>query len=152
MALIPFIIAYVSFSIYDISLGKTTEGIYRQNSFYLINVNISKLLGLSDGTAFSFFSIIDIKIQMFISFAYTYHYLNWFSKTTIIGWHKKLTQKRSIFIILLWIASIALYFYDYLIGLTVLLFLSLLHVFMEFPLNIISIKSIGKSIFNPKKA
>jgi len=151
MVLVPFIIAYMSFSLFTISIGETTENIYRQNSFHLLNVNISKLLGLSDGTTFSFYRIFDVKIQMFISFAYTYHYLNWFSKTTVIGWHKKLTQKRSIFIVSLWIASVALYFYNYKIGLTLLLFLSLLHVFMEFPLNVISIKAIGNSIFNPKK-
>ncbi len=151
MVLIPFIIAYMSFSTQNIAIGETTEGIYRRNSFHLLNVNISKLLGLSDGTTFSFFRIFDVKIQIFISFAYTYHYLNWFSKTTIIGWHKMLTQKRSLLILTLWIVSVALYFYNYKIGLTLLLFLSLLHVFMEFPLNVISIKAIGNSIFNPKK-
>jgi hypothetical protein len=151
MVLIPFIIAYMSFSTHNLSIGETTNSIYRQNSFHLLNINISKLLGLSDGTTFSFFRIFDIKIQIFISFAYTYHYLNWFSKTTVIGWHKMLTQKRSILIIALWVVSVGLYFYNYKIGLTLLLFLSLLHVFMEFPLNVISIKAIGKSIFNPKK-
>ncbi|WP_046759064.1 hypothetical protein [Kordia jejudonensis] len=148
---IPFLIAFIDFSLYGFSIGETTLDIYRQNSFHWLNVNISKLLGFSDGTSFSLSNIIDVKIQIFIAFAYTYHYLNWFSKTTVIGWHKKLTQKRSLFIIGLWIVSVALYFYDYRIGLTLLLFLSLLHVFMEFPLNIISFKAIGASIFNPKK-
>lgn len=151
MIVVPFIIAYIGLSSQDIAIGTTTEGIYRQNSFHLLNVNISQLLGLSDGTTFSFYRIFDVKIQMFISFAYTYHYLNWFSKTTVIGWHQKLTQKRSLFIVSLWIASVTVYFYNYKIGLTLLLFLSLLHVFMEFPLNVISIKAIGNSIFNPKK-
>src|SRR6185369_6487797 len=27
-------------------------------------------------------------IGRFLGFAYTYHYLNWFSKTGIIGWHR----------------------------------------------------------------
>jgi len=151
MVLIPFIIAYIGFSAQNIVIGETTEDIYRQNSFHILNVNISEMLGLTDGKSFSFFRIFDIKIQMFISFAYTYHYLNWFSKTTVIGWHKMLTQKRSVLIIVLWVASISLYFYNYRIGLILLLFLSLLHVFMEFPLNVISVKAIGKSIFNPKK-
>jgi hypothetical protein len=151
MVLIPFIIAYIGFSGYRFSMDENIITIYSENSFHVLNANVSKILGLSDGTTFSLSSILDIKVQMFISFAYTYHYLNWFSKTTIIGWHKKLTQKRSLFIIILWLASVALYFYNYRIGLTLLLFLSLLHVFMEFPLNVISIKAIGNSIFNPKK-
>lgn len=148
---IPFLIAFSSFSIYGFSIGETTINIYKENSFYVLNANISKILGLTDGTTFSFTRVLDVKIQIFIAFAYTYHYLNWFSKTTVIGWHKKLTQKRSLVILVLWIVSVALYFYNYRIGLTLLLFLSLLHVFMEFPLNVISIKSIGTSIFNPKK-
>ena len=153
MILVPFIIAYlVDFSIENIAVGKQTGVIYQENSFHLININVSELLGLSDGTPFSFFNILSIKIQMFISFAYTYHYLNWFSKTTIIGWHTQLTKKRSLIITILWIASVSLYFYNYRIGLTLLLFLSFLHVFMEFPLNVISVKAIGKSIFNPNKS
>lgn len=28
-----------------------------------------------------------LALMSFISFSYTYHYLNWFSKTSIIGWH-----------------------------------------------------------------
>ena len=151
MFAIPFIIAFINFSLYGFSIGDTTTDIYNENNFHWLNMNISKLFGFSDGKSFSLSNIIDVKIQIFIAFAYTYHYLNWFSKTTVIGWHKKLTQKRSIFIIALWMISVALYFYNYRIGLALLLFLSLLHVFMEFPLNIISIKSIGTSIFNPKK-
>lgn len=151
MFAIPFIIVLINVSLYGFSVGKTTTDIYNENNFHWLNMNIAKLLGLSDGKSFSLSSIIDVKIQIFIAFAYTYHYLNWFSKTTIIGWHKTLTQKRSVLIIVCWIISVALYFYNYRIGLTLLLFLSLLHVFMEFPLNVISIKAIGQSIFNPKK-
>ncbi len=148
---VPFIIAFVDFSLYNFSIGETTVGIYNQNKFHMLNMTISKFFGFSNGTTFSLTNLIDVKIQIFIAFAYTYHYLNWFSKTTVIGWHKKLTQKRSLIILALWIVSVALYFYDYRIGLALLLFLSLLHVFMEFPLNVISIKSIGASIFNSKK-
>ncbi|WP_298420079.1 hypothetical protein [uncultured Kordia sp.] len=148
---VPFIIAFVDFSLYNFSIGETTVGIYNQNKFHMLNMTISKFFGFSNGTTFSLTNLIDVKIQIFIAFAYTYHYLNWFSKTTVIGWHKKLTQKRSLLILTLWIVSVGLYFYDYKIGLTLLFFLSLLHVFMEFPLNVISIKSIGASIFNPKK-
>ena len=57
---------------------------------------------------------------------------------------EKITQKKSILIGMLWFVSVGLYFYNYSIGLAVLLFLSLLHVVMEFPLNIMTIKEIIK--------
>ncbi len=75
-----------------------------------------------------------LKVQAFIAFAYTYHYLNWFSKVELIKWHQ--VSKKSLIISgAIWIASLALYAYDYRIGASFLLFLSILHVFLEFPLN-----------------
>lgn len=81
------------------------------------------------------------KFARFMSFAYTYHYLNWFSKTNIIGWNN-ISKYRRTLILILWIFSVSLYFYDYWIGYQCLMLLSLLHVFLEFPLNFISIKLI----------
>lgn len=147
LVMIPFAIAFIEYLEFGYFIEEKVRNIYAENSFHVLNANIAKLIGASDGTTFSFTGIVDIKIQVFIAFAYTYHYLNWFSKTTIIGWHKKLTHKKSLIIAGLWIASVSLYFYNYRIGLSLLLFLSLLHVFMEFPLNIISIRAIGKSLF-----
>jgi hypothetical protein len=84
-------------------------------------------------------------IMRFIAFAYTYHYLNWFSKTSVIKWH--LVPKKVLAITIgLWLVSIALYIYDYNLGLEVLFFLSFLHVFLEFPLNVVSFNGIGKEI------
>ncbi|MBS1650404.1 MAG: hypothetical protein JSU07_00170 [Bacteroidetes bacterium] len=89
-------------------------------------------------------------VMRFIAFAYTYHYLNWFSKTSVIKWH--LVPKTTlVFTIALWLLSIALYAYDYNLGLNVLFFLSFLHVFLEFPLNIVSFTGIGKAILSIKK-
>ncbi len=148
---IPFIISWLNLNNISYHFSDEVKGIITDNRFHVLNVNLSKLLGLSDGTKFFFYEIIDIKIQIFIAFAYTYHYLNWFSKTTVIGWHKKLTQKRSLLILLIWLISIAIYLYDYKVGLALLLVLSLMHVFAEFPLNLISIKGIFKSVFNNGK-
>lgn len=84
-----------------------------------------------------------IKVMQFIAFAYTYHYLNWFSKTSIIQWHK--TSKTKIYIIvLIWILSVFLYIYNYRTGLYWLYLLSLAHVILEFPLNITSVKNLFK--------
>jgi hypothetical protein len=88
-----------------------------------------------------------LMVQRFIAFAYTYHYLNWFSKTEIIKWHK-VPKKWLIGSVVLWIASIALYWYNYRTGLIALFFLSMLHVFLEFPLNFRSILGIWEEFKN----
>jgi len=90
-------------------------------------------------------------IMRFIAFAYTYHYLNWFSKTSVIKWHL-VPKKTLIATIGLWLISIALYIYNYNLGLEVLFFLSFLHVFLEFPLNVVSFTGIGKSLMNFRKS
>lgn len=75
-----------------------------------------------------------VAIGRFLGFAYTYHYLNWFSKTGIIRWHE-ISARRMAVIGALWIASVGLYAYDYAMGLAALFFLSVTHVFLEFPLD-----------------
>ncbi|MBA3679923.1 MAG: hypothetical protein H0W73_01855 [Bacteroidetes bacterium] len=84
-------------------------------------------------------------IMRFIAFAYTYHYLNWFSKTSVIKWHM-VPKKVLAATIGAWLISISLYIYDYNLGLQVLFFLSFLHVFLEFPLNVVSFTGIGKEL------
>jgi hypothetical protein len=82
-------------------------------------------------------------VMSFISFAYTYHYLNWFSKTSVIQWHN-IPRSRFIGVIVIWIASVAVYLYNYKIGFHWLYFLAFTHVVLEFPLNHLSIITIGK--------
>ncbi|MFM7021647.1 MAG: hypothetical protein ACKOXB_01610 [Flavobacteriales bacterium] len=86
-----------------------------------------------------------LRIQAFIAFAYTYHYLNWFSKTSIIKWHQ-VSKKELALILGFWGISVGLYYYDYHVGLIVLFALSFFHVFLEFPLNVHSIKGIFQSM------
>lgn len=81
------------------------------------------------------------RIQTLIAFAYTYHYLNWFSKTGIIRWHQT-ARWRLLLAGIIWLASVLLYFYNYHWGLVGLFFLSMLHVFLEFPLNVQSMRGI----------
>jgi len=90
-----------------------------------------------------FFSTVGIMLMRFIAFAYLYHYLNWFSKTEVIRWHK-VPKLRFILVIGLWLTACGLYAYDYALGLSFLFFLSFSHVLLEFPLNIVSIVGIGK--------
>lgn len=86
-----------------------------------------------------------ILAMRFIAFAYTYHYLNWFSKTKIIQWHN-VPKARFAVVIIVWLISIAIYIRDYAIGLQWLVFLSFMHVLLEFPLNMTSIIGIGRSL------
>jgi hypothetical protein len=82
-----------------------------------------------------------IPVVRFLAFAYTYHYLNWFSKTSIIGWHQ-IPASRIAAILGVWFASLGLYFYDYRLGLSWLFLLSFGHVVLEFPLNFRSLHGI----------
>ncbi len=78
----------------------------------------------------------------FISFAYLYHYLNWFSKTKIIGWHEVSKQRLAV-VGIIWAAAIVLYAIDYDLGFKALFFLSAMHVLLEFPLDFRTIIGIG---------
>ena len=87
-----------------------------------------------------------VAVARFIAFAYTYHYLNWFSKTSIIKWHE-VPRLRLIVVVAIWIVSLVLYWMDYILGLKWLLLLSMLHVFLEFPLNWMSFFGIKDELF-----
>ena len=86
-----------------------------------------------------------IPVVRFLAFAYTYHYLNWFSKTSIIGWHQ-ISIARAALIVTIWAASLALYFHDYVLGLGWLFLLSFGHVVLEFPLDFRSIYGIHEAL------
>lgn len=124
------------------------------NLFSFLNERLIELFGLTTTSTESQTIIYKTNagfiVMRFIAFAYTYHYLNWFSKTSVIQWHK-VPQKTLIITLVLWVFSVALYIYNYDIGLKALYFLSFLHVFLEFPLNITSFQGIIKSVLPIKK-
>ena len=115
---------------------------FQRMAFYL-----ARLLGLSDVSNLRdvYASVSGIAILRLIAFAYTYHYLNWFSKTSVIGWHE-ISRLRMAVIIVLWLTAVGIYAWDYRIGFAVLLTLSLGHVILEFPLNHQTIWGIGAEI------
>ncbi len=92
-----------------------------------------------------FFGSTGWKLMRLVAFSYTYHYLNWFSKTSIIGWHH-LPRYGWVALSVSCVGAVALYAIDYQLGLQVLFMLSFLHVFLELPLNFHSISGIGKII------
>jgi hypothetical protein len=86
------------------------------------------------------------RITGVLSFAYTYHYLNWFVKADVIRW-ARMPRKRMIGVAVLSGASTAFCFYNYDIGITLLLVVSLMHVLLEFPLNTVAIRQLGALAF-----
>jgi ribosomal protein L6P/L9E len=100
---------------------------------------------LAENTRVIFGTQAGFMVMRFIAFAYTYHYLNWFSKTSLIQWHKVPRKTLSI-VIAIWIISVAIYAYDFMLGLKWLFLLSFLHVLLEFPLNYRSVIGIGQEI------
>jgi len=109
--------------------------------FELLN---KELLVLS-GRPQSVYESVGIGVMRLISFAYLYHYLNWFSKTSIIKWHE-VPRSRAVAILGLWLTGELVYLYDYRLGLGMFYILSMLHVFLEFPLNHQTFVEIGKSL------
>lgn len=137
------IIMYAKINPRDYVISESTIQKYIQSTFTIVVQSVAKYFNLIPMQKnFSMLSEVSIRIQIFIAFAYTYHYLNWFSKTSVIEWHKKIDKQSLTIIIPLWLFSIGLYYYDYKVGFISLLLLSMMHVFLEFPLNITSIQGI----------
>jgi len=86
-----------------------------------------------------------LMIARFIAFCYTYHFLNWFSKTSVIRWHE-VPRPWLVTSVVLWLASLGLYAYDFNVGVTALFFLAILHVYLEFPLDHLTFARIGKEL------
>lgn len=141
--LVPFIIMASKININEyFPLKESTVSKFNGSNFGILNFSLAKFFASKQDGDFNFQSVIGIKTQIFIAFAYTYHYLNWFSKTSIIGWNKNLSKIKVTTILVIWVISAALYIYSFKVGFITLLLLSLIHVFLEFPLNMTSIKGI----------
>ncbi|HXC28779.1 MAG TPA: hypothetical protein VNV38_12550 [Stellaceae bacterium] len=87
---------------------------------------------------------LDGRLTGFLAFIYTYHYLNWFIKAGVIRW-ADIPPRRWIVIGVVSAASTGLYFYDYALGFSALLVLSLGHVVLEFPLNALTMRQLGEA-------
>lgn len=144
LILVPIIIMFSKINPVEYQdLNEATITSYLGSSFGTLNYTIANWFDpINDPSKFMLLSILGIKIQIFVAFAYTYHYLNWFSKTSIIRWDKSLSKQKIITILVIWLVSVSIYLYNFKVGFIVLTFLSLIHVFLEFPLNMTSIKVI----------
>jgi len=147
LVLCPLIIFLIPYDPSGYTMNTFVRSSYMSSNFANLNAYLADLFHSTDNSSFSLLSSTGYRIQVFIAFAYTYHYLNWFSKTSIIGWSKNLSKTKLGAVLLIWVCSLLLYWYDFRIGYLALFFLSLLHVMLEFPLNITSIKGIAAKVY-----
>lgn len=148
MFIVPLVIYFSKINpveYYEVS--NYTKNSYMDSNFGILSSVIAKYF-IPKGSEYNFLSVVGIKIQIFIAFAYTYHYLNWFSKTSIIRWDKGITKTKIKAIVAIWLISISIYMYNFKIGFVLLSFLSVIHVLLEFPLNAVTIKELLNKI-NP---
>lgn len=150
MILCPFLVVLLNINPESYHFTSTVKEYFTATGMTSLNYYIALVLNAVKDDHFALASAIGIKIQIFVAFCYTYHYLNWFSKTSLIGWNKNISKKRILIILIIWISSVVLYWYNFKVGLTALFFLSMLHVFLEFPLNINTIKAILKRFILPE--
>ena len=106
-----------------------------QDSFGNVPQALGRVLGIPNLK-------LDARFTGLLSFVYTYHYLNWFIKVEVIRW-ADVPRARLALVAAASLASTAFYFYDYVLGFALLLGLSLTHVFLEFPLNGVSVTQLG---------
>src|SRR5215831_4774929 len=149
LSLAVFILCALSFFVYVPAghpVGTFVQQSYR--SFNALNAELLKLFHLSSGPTASevYESRSGLIIMRLIAFAYTYHYLNWFSKTSIIKWHE-VPKIRIAIMLAVWIGALGLYAYNYDTGMAVLYFMSILHVMLEFPLNHRTFVGISKELY-----
>lgn len=151
LSLAVFVLCAVIFFVYVPDTHGHPVGDYVRisyRSFNALNAELIKLFNLGAGSSITeiYDSKVGLMIMRLIAFAYTYHYLNWFSKTSIIKWHE-VPKSRIAIIIVVWLASLGLYAYSYDKGMAVLYFLSILHVMLEFPLNHRTFTGIGRELY-----
>ncbi len=126
------------------------QNIFLEGDFFRINQSVNSVI-YSVSDTFVLDSPNGLRIQGFIAFAYTYHYLNWFSKTEVIKWYK-VPKGQLLLSASIWILSIALHLIDVKVGIMFIALLSMLHVIMEFPLNHRSFVSIGRTLTAPLRS
>jgi hypothetical protein len=159
VSLAIFILCAITFFLYmpnNVSLPVSNYGKQVYSLFGTLNVALYKIFGFGNliRSDIGFYTNPkSVAIMRFLAFAYTYHYLNWFSKTSVIKWNE-VSKLRMTIILALWVVAVGLYGINYRIGIYALSLLSTMHVFFEYPLNNYTLMGIGQEIrsilFNKK--
>ncbi|HEY0615552.1 MAG TPA: hypothetical protein VGC96_12955 [Candidatus Elarobacter sp.] len=150
LSLAVFALCTVSFFVFVPPMPGWTAGTFVRESyvsFQSLNAELIKLFNLGTGRSLGeiYGSPAGLAVMRLIAFAYTYHYLNWFSKTSVIKWHD-VPAPRIALIGVLWAAAVIVYARSYELGYVVLYVLSVLHVMLEFPLNHQSFAGIAQEL------
>lgn len=145
ISLAVFVACLVSFFVIRQPAAIAVSGRVREiySFFQPLNEQLLMLFGFDAAGVYD--SSGGLAVMRLISFAYTYHYLNWFSKTSIIRWHQ-VSRPRAVSIAAVWAVAMLVYLFDYSTGLSLLYVLSLLHVLLEFPLNHQTFVGIGSEL------
>jgi hypothetical protein len=138
-ALLIFLIDTTTLSSAATVWAKESFGTHR---FEVVNNQVANVLGIGNLHQ-DYFNGIGLKIQTFIAFAYIHHYLNWFAKTAVIGWHQGLKGTRFWTIVGVCLLLCTFFLVDYRLGFFCTISLSFLHVILEFPLNAHSVKGMA---------
>lgn len=150
LTIIAFVLCALSFFFFNSPLAYRASD-YAKNAlhntgFLTMNMWFAHIFHLERVSADNVFqSSTGLQIMRFVAFAYTYHYLNWFSKTQVIKWHK-IPKLQLLFIIGMWMLAVLIYVYNYKTGLAALYILSIMHVILEFPLNFRSFSGVATEI------
>jgi hypothetical protein len=151
LSLAVFVACAAAFFIFVPTAQVYSVGAYVRDSYGSFNALNGELIRLfhlgSRSTAHEVYqSQVGLMVMRFIAFSYTYHYLNWFSKTSVIGWHRS-ARPRAIAIAAIWTLAMVLYARDFRLGMDVLYSLSILHVMLEFPLDQKTFRSLGGELW-----
>jgi hypothetical protein len=117
-----------------------------ESGLFNLHQYLAHLLGANvhpDGTILA--DPASVMVLRFLAFIYLYHYLNWFTKTTLLSWHK-MSRENWQTVLVLYSGAIGCYWMNFRAGFYVVNFLSLLHVLLEFPLNWKTIHFIGAGV------
>ncbi|MBB6240646.1 hypothetical protein [Rhodanobacter sp. MP1X3] len=90
---------------------------------------------------------VELRVVGFLGFAYSYHYVNWFLKTGLLGWHR-VSLGRLVLLVSTWVLVMFAYTENILLGLLVSLPLSLGHVLLELPLNVLTARRLVTASFS----
>jgi hypothetical protein len=151
ISFILYILLVCLFFVIPVKSGQYSTSSYEYNviiksGFAHLNASIAKCFGFGQKGQYDILSVWGLRIQSFLAFIYTYHYLNWFSKVDIIKWNKVSASVKMVTTVT-WLLAIALYWYNYRTGLVALFLLSTLHVLLEFPLNIRTFVFIARALY-----
>lgn len=136
-SVIVLIVGELTFLIPD-TVNTLKPDLYGLRFFDVVMDAYQKIYAFSDQYEPNFFGL--------LSFTYTYHYLNWFSKAEVIRWHV-VPRKRMLMMIMGFLFCVAAFFIHYALGIVFIFTIALAHGFLELSLNLKTMHRLCKHFF-----